>query len=66
MNPQFVETNVRLAIHEREAIRQRLAQIKIALGHPRLTARQAAALGRERKQLEQTLAPVDADETISL
>jgi hypothetical protein len=55
MNPQF-DQPASLAGHERNAVRKRLSQIAVALGHPRLTAGQFAALIRERKKLERTLA----------
>jgi hypothetical protein len=51
MNPQF-DQPVSLAEYERNAVRKRLAQIAVALGHPRLPAEQFAALIRERKRLE--------------
>ena len=47
---------VLLASHERIAVRTRLAQIAVVIGHPRLTSEQLAALIRERKKLEHTLA----------
>jgi hypothetical protein len=47
---------VRIGTYERDAVRARLAQIAVALGHPRLTAKQSAALIRERTELGRTLA----------
>lgn len=50
---------VRIGGHERDAVRNRLAQITIALGHPQLTDKQSAALIQERMKLERTLAAND-------
>jgi hypothetical protein len=46
----------RLDEHERSAVRARLAQIDVAIGHPKLTIQQVAALRRERTSLESVLA----------
>jgi hypothetical protein len=59
MNPIYVEDAVQLVWHERDAVLKRLKQIAVALGHPRWTAKQAAALIREQAELERKLtAPV--------
>jgi hypothetical protein len=49
----------KLGSHERTAILKRLDTISIALGHPRWTDSQKAALRRERKALVRTLAYAD-------
>jgi hypothetical protein len=60
MNPQTLETVVQLTAkmgdHERTAVRKRLAQIAVAVGHPKLTSKQLAALFGERTKLERALA----------
>jgi len=38
--------------YERCALEKRLSNIAVALGHPRLTAKQSAALVRERSEIE--------------
>jgi hypothetical protein len=60
MNPQQLEQPVPFEAHERNAVSKRLAQIEVALGHPRLTAGQAAALIREQKSLKRKLAADDS------
>jgi hypothetical protein len=60
MNPQQLEQPVPFEAHERNAVRKRLAQLAVALGHLRLTAGQAAALIREQKNLNRTLAVDDS------
>jgi hypothetical protein len=62
MNPLSLATPIQMGAHERNAVRKRLAQIEIVLGHPRLTAKQAAAIIQERKSLESALAADDTDE----
>ena len=56
MNPLTLDKPIQLGSHERAAVRKRLGQIEVALGHPRLTAKQAAALMREQTELARTLA----------
>jgi hypothetical protein len=44
-----------MGVHERAAVRERLKQIGVAIGHPKLTTAQLEALMRERVQLERAL-----------
>ncbi|HEX3725594.1 MAG TPA: hypothetical protein VHV08_05100 [Pirellulales bacterium] len=44
-----------MAIYDRDELRKRLSQIAVALGHPRLTAKQSIALRSERRNLEAAL-----------
>jgi hypothetical protein len=46
---------IQLTKHERSAVQKRLAQIEIALGHPRWTAKQIAGFHRERGELQRKL-----------
>jgi hypothetical protein len=58
MNPVCVDQRVPLTEFERSALQKRLGQIAVALGHPKWTAEQLAALIRERAELESKLASV--------
>lgn len=56
MNPLALESEtVTITAHERNAVRKRLAQIEVMLGHPKLTARQADAIIQERDMLARAL-----------
>jgi hypothetical protein len=59
MNPSFVEKTVdepvQLTTHERDALRARLTQIAVALGHLGRTPKQMAALMRERTEIARKL-----------
>jgi CheY-like chemotaxis protein len=56
ISPVYVDQTVLLTAFERNALQKRLGQIAVALGHPRWTAKQLAALMQERAELESKLA----------
>jgi hypothetical protein len=56
MIPIHIDDAVQLTAFERNALQKRLGQIAVALGHQRWTAKQSAALMREREELERKLA----------
>jgi hypothetical protein len=65
MNSQSLTQLVTIGPQERAAVRKRLTQIAVALGHPRMAAVHSAILVRERASLEQILATASVDVDLS-